>query len=211
MRATVLLLTLALAACASQKQVTLRKDADLGHIRRIVVLPFTDDPTIPASGLKTAAFFSKAAQLKFRDIQVIGPAQVFKDEGIDVGGALAEDTVADAPGAMEPILNRVFASTAATPLLHPSREAELARRYSADAFVRGSVFYEPGTGVVESMVAGKRQTSASVALQMVDTKSGQVVLAFNQRPAKIEERLTPNQILRQTAEEAVDKIERSWR
>jgi hypothetical protein len=203
-------LTLSLAACSGRKEVTLRPNANLEQIKKIVVLPFTDDPMVPASGLKTAQFFSRAVQTKLKNIQFVSPSQLLKEEGIDVGTALNDDTVADAPGAIEPVLNRIFGSTQAVASINPAHESDIAKRHGADAVVRGSVFYEPGAGIVESMVAGRRATAASVAVHVVDTKTGQVLLAFNQQPVEITDRMTPNQILRQTAEKAAEQIERKW-
>jgi hypothetical protein len=202
---------LVLSGCGTQSRTVRSPQADLSKIQRIVVMPFTDDPFVPSSGLKAAAFFRKAAQTKIKSVQWIGPTEVLKGEGIAVGSALNEDTVLDAPGAIEPVLGKIFASTETIKTLSPAREGEIAQKHQADAVLRGAVFYDPGTGTVESMITKKRATEAGVSIQLADARTGKVLLSFQQRPEEAHERMTANQLLRQTAEEAAAKIERSWK
>ncbi len=200
-----------LGGCAENSRVSVRKNNPIGRLQRVVVLPFTDDPFVPASGLKAAEFFTKEAQLKLKNVEWIGPRAVLKQEGFVVAAAADEDTPLDMPGAVEPVLGQIFRSTETVPVINPKREREIAKHYNAEGVVRGSVFYDPGTGMVESMVTEKRPPQAALSIQMTDATSGEVFLAFNQDPQSQSGHPTANELLRKSAESAVTKIERSWR
>jgi hypothetical protein len=201
---------LVLGACSGHRgEVTMRKDAP--KVQKIVVMPFTDDPLAPGSGLRAASYFQKAAQARMPTVQWVGPAEVLKGQGVEVGQALEEDTVLDAPGAIEPVLGQILKASATVAALNPNNESMIAQQQQADAVVRGAVYYDPGTGMVESMITKKRSTEAGLAIQVADAKTGQVFLAFRQEPQENKDRPTMNQMLRDTAESAADRIGGTWK